>query len=399
MYSANRRPRLAHLHAEPLELDPPETPADPEDGPSSREVVEHREALGDPHGVVPRQNRDHGAELDPGRLAGQPRQDHRRLRGHLVVGEMVLGHPNRVEARPPRLARPGRAPAVDLSVGVLAVEVLQCDPEAYVHEHLLSCEAVHGKEMSRDQVRCRLLRFDLADRSRLPELARPPKRRTPSRPAPRRCAGPAGRVARPISGTVRLKRGAGAGWTTPSISMKVCRPALCGWSRASSGLRTGAKQASVPSNRAHHSSRVLVRTSAAMRCFIDAHEPAVRLVGYGPGAVDVLRQPGETEKLLARAFVDRAQRDVAAVGGLVDLVEPGTGVEEVGAPLGPQSPTRPEPVDHPGQQTRHRRPWRRRSPGPTPDLSASRIPHTMPNASMSPPPPKSPTRLRGGTGG
>ena len=35
---------------------------------------------------------------------------------------------------------------------------------------------------------------------------------------------------------------------------------------------------------------------------------------------------------------------------------------------------------------------------PVPDRCASRIPHTTPNAMNMPPPPKSPTRLRGGTG-
>ena len=36
---------------------------------------------------------------------------------------------------------------------------------------------------------------------------------------------------------------------------------------------------------------------------------------------------------------------------------------------------------------------------PFPDREASSIPHTIPKASSMPPPPKSPTRLSGGTGG
>ncbi len=57
-------PRLGHVHPEAVELDPAETPAHAEDGPTLREVVEHGEALGDPHRVVPGQDGHHGAELD-----------------------------------------------------------------------------------------------------------------------------------------------------------------------------------------------------------------------------------------------------------------------------------------------------------------------------------------------
>src|SRR5205085_1503236 len=45
---------------------------------------------------------------------------------------------------------------------------------------------------------------------------------------------------------VREKRGAGAGWTTPSTSTKPVRATACGWRAASSGVSTGVTQASVP---------------------------------------------------------------------------------------------------------------------------------------------------------
>ena len=67
---------------------------------------------------------------------------------------------------------------------------------------------------------------------------------------------------------VRLKRGAGAGCTTPSTSTKVDRAWLCGCRCASHGERTGATQASVPSKTASHSSRVLVATDGGTRSFM-----------------------------------------------------------------------------------------------------------------------------------
>jgi hypothetical protein len=42
---------------------------------------------------------------------------------------------------------------------------------------------------------------------------------------------------------------------------------LCGWAGASSHSSTGAKQTSVPSIRAHHSSRVLALNPSASRFF------------------------------------------------------------------------------------------------------------------------------------
>ena len=50
-----------------------------------------------------------------------------------------------------------------------------------------------------------------------------------------------------VSGTLRLKRGAGAGCVTPSISTYVPRALRWGCSGASFKFNTGAKQDSVPS--------------------------------------------------------------------------------------------------------------------------------------------------------
>src|SRR2546423_100570 len=72
---------------------------------------------------------------------------------------------------------------------------------------------------------------------------------------------------REIPPGVRLKRGAGAGWVTPPTSVNTWRATLCGWRGASSSVRTGAKQTSVPSMISHHSARVFCLKMAAIRSF------------------------------------------------------------------------------------------------------------------------------------
>src|SRR5689334_2954482 len=57
---------------------------------------------------------------------------------------------------------------------------------------------------------------------------------------------------------VREKRGAGAGWVTPWRSTNTPRAAMWACFGASAMVSTGAKQMSVPSMIAHHSSRVLL---------------------------------------------------------------------------------------------------------------------------------------------
>ena len=117
MYSVKRRRDSPIVDAESVELDPAEPAADAQDGPTPREVVEHGEALGDPHRVVPGQDRHHRPELDALGLSRHPGQEHEHLRRQLVVREVMLGRPHRVEAD---VLGPGRelevAP-VDLEVG------------------------------------------------------------------------------------------------------------------------------------------------------------------------------------------------------------------------------------------------------------------------------------------
>ena len=129
--------RLAHRQAEVVEFDAPETSAQPGDRPTAGEMIEDRVALGHPHRVVPREDGHHLPELDPLGLPSQPRQDHRRLRGELIVREVMLGEPYRVEAGLFGSDAEGQLPSVHLGVGEVFVELLQCETEPYVHEHLL----------------------------------------------------------------------------------------------------------------------------------------------------------------------------------------------------------------------------------------------------------------------
>src|SRR4051812_5687555 len=61
---------------------------------------------------------------------------------------------------------------------------------------------------------------------------------------------------------VRENRGAGAGWVAPSCWMNTSRATMCGCFVASDIVSTGAKQTSVPSMIADHSSRLLVLNPA-----------------------------------------------------------------------------------------------------------------------------------------
>ena len=88
-------------------------------------------------------------------------------------------------------------------------------------------------------------------------------------------------------GTVRLKRGAGAGWTTPSTSTNVSRARLWGWAGASASESTGAKQTSLPSMISHHSSRVFVRKIAANRSVTFAHSLRSNCPGREAGSTPV----------------------------------------------------------------------------------------------------------------
>ena len=119
---------------------------------------------------------------------------------------------------------------------------------------------------------------------------------------------------------VREKRGAGAGWVTPSRSTKVPRAARCGWAGASARGTTGATQASVPSKTSAHSACVrslnrLIRASA------DGGVVG-RVVAVGQLDADALDERGPELRL------ERPDAHVPAVGGLVDVVPGRAAVEQ-----------------------------------------------------------------------
>ena len=167
---------------------------------------------------------------------------------------------------------------------------------------------------------------------------------------------------------------------------------MCGCAAASPIDSTGAKHASLPSSNAHHSARVF--------CLKSARE---LLLERGPvRAVHLRRQAARVDAELAQQLgvelrLDRADRDVLAVLGLVGVVEGRAAVEQVRAALLGLQARRAEAEEHRHQQ---------RAPStiaasttwPWPERCASSSAQTMPNASSMPPPPKSPTRLSGGTG-
>ena len=80
-----------------------------EDQAAVGDVVEHRDLLGRPHRVVPRQHHHHRAQLHAlgaPRHVGEELQD---VRAHRVVGEVVLDAPDRLEAE--RLGQVGQRAA------------------------------------------------------------------------------------------------------------------------------------------------------------------------------------------------------------------------------------------------------------------------------------------------
>ena len=168
-------------------------------------------------------------------------------------------------------------------------------------------------------------------RPRRPPGAPPPRRRrSPSPTTPRGCRRPAAARRRRTAPGVRENRGAGPGSAVPSCSTNVPRAARCGWAGASPRPSTGVTQASVPSKAAAHSSRVRLRERLG--------EPAAVL---GPVRDVVLRarqgvgEPEPLEEGRVELRLQRADRDVAAVGAGVGVVEGRPAVEQVGRRAGP----------------------------------------------------------------
>ena len=163
-------------------------------------------------------------------------------------------------------------------------------------------------------------------------------------------AGPPG-----SSVTVREKRGAGAGCTTPSTSTKVRRYRFCACSGASERLSTGA---------AHEAGRHQLIHPLGARLLSEpgGHHFAMGCPGRGivAGLGHVDTEAGAQFGVELR--LNGTHREMLAVGGLVGPVEMGTAIDDVGlAPVPPFSLGQ-QAVDRRQQAGRRRRAWTRRSP-------------------------------------
>jgi hypothetical protein len=96
-------------------------------------VVEDADLLGQAHRVVPGQHHDHRTELHPLGTRRHPGQELGHVGAHVVVGEVVLGRPHRVE--PQRLGGGGQIEALapDVGVGPRPAGVLEERSHADVH--------------------------------------------------------------------------------------------------------------------------------------------------------------------------------------------------------------------------------------------------------------------------
>ena len=115
-----------HRNAEPLVLDASQATADPENQPTAGEVVEHRDPLDKPCGVVPRQHDHAGTDLQVG-ASRDPPQELQGVGAHRVVGEVVLHRPDRVEAEVLGLLHHPHLLVPDLFVGECVLRVLEGD--------------------------------------------------------------------------------------------------------------------------------------------------------------------------------------------------------------------------------------------------------------------------------
>ena len=129
--------RFPHVDPETLELHPAEPAPDAEDHPPVGELVEHRDLLGGPDGVVPRQHHDHRPEADPPGPRGHPAQELHDVGAHRVVGEVVLDRPHRIEAERLGELREPELVAIDLEVREPVPGVLEERGVACMHENCL----------------------------------------------------------------------------------------------------------------------------------------------------------------------------------------------------------------------------------------------------------------------
>jgi hypothetical protein len=121
---------LLDRHAEHVELFLPIAEPDAELEFSTRDDVEKRRDLGDLHRVVQRQEDDVGSKLHTFGFGGETLEEGQQREIVIVVGDVVLAAPDRIEAElleeADLLDRLGEAPARIVRAGVLRVEI---DPE------------------------------------------------------------------------------------------------------------------------------------------------------------------------------------------------------------------------------------------------------------------------------
>ena len=206
-----------------------------------RSTVAHRLAL-----VVAALDADDAVEQARGRT---PCPRHRARRGRARAASLPRSSPQRVVERDVDLDARSRRSTPNTTTALIATRQNSC--------------AVGGERGPQDVGGPQVLGYLIAPA--LAELRDLVGRRSPSRPAPRRCADRATPADPGSLPGVRLNRGAGAGWSRPYSFTTVLRALMCGWSTASAIVSTGAKHASVCSRISHHSSRVLVLNSAVNR--------------------------------------------------------------------------------------------------------------------------------------
>ena len=88
---------LVHRDAKPVVLQLGRAPPKPDEQPPAGEDVEHGDLLGHPHRIMPRQNNDSRAQLNPGGAPGHIGQKLHHIGDHGVVIEMMLHRPQGVE--------------------------------------------------------------------------------------------------------------------------------------------------------------------------------------------------------------------------------------------------------------------------------------------------------------
>ena len=116
---------------------------------------------------------------------------------------------------------------------------------------------------------------------------------------------------------------------TPAISTNVPRSTLCGCCAASLMVSTGAKHTSVCSI----SGAPLVAGLRREQFGEPLLEVRPRRLVHLLGELGIVVETGEPQQLGVELRLDRADRDVLAVGAPVHVVEVRAGVEQVRAPV------------------------------------------------------------------